>query len=381
MLSDKSSTINNNSSEEISKNYEYNNENFYDICIQAIELNNDKILDKEECIKGINQLKCNSKSKRNISNKPNNKKIEKNIISSEKSITQKCIDEILEESKNKIDKINMHLQKNKNNNNMQKLSNKNINNSNININNNNKNISRNIRSNSKKDKNLTQFFRGKQRRYTILKHINEYLESNDVTMNELIDNNPFQDKPYHITGSYEFLEAVKFGNFNYVNEALIKDGVFLFVIDYYGQTGYHWAAKLGNIKMLDLLIKFGRHHNQKDFKGRTPLYLAAVNGNMEVVKFLLANGANPFLTDKLGKSPADAAGNKKVADFLRDNMAQPFSNPVYKAKMQRILHDRANHLFKEEQENEKEKKRGRGGSVKIINKAVEEVENKEIKDK
>ena len=49
MLSDKSSTINNNSSEEISKNNEDNNENFYDICIQAIESNNDKILDKEEC--------------------------------------------------------------------------------------------------------------------------------------------------------------------------------------------------------------------------------------------------------------------------------------------------------------------------------------------
>ena len=378
MSSDKTSTNNNNSSEEISNNNEYNNENFYDVCIQAIELNNDKILDKEECIKGINQLKSNTISK-SRTNKTNNQKLDKNSISSKKSITQKCIDEILEESKNKIDKINILLKNNKNNN-IQKLSNKNINNNNIN---NKKNIS--PKKSNKKDKNLNQFFRGKQRRYTVLKHINEYLESNDVTMNELIDNNPFQDKPYHVTGSYEFLEAVKFGNFDYVNEALIKDGIFLFVIDYYGQTGYHWAAKLGNIKMLDLLIKYGRHHNQKDFKGRTPLYLAAFNNKMEMCKFLLANGANPFLTNKEGKSPADAAGNKKLSDFLRDSMAQPFSNPVYKAKMQRILHDRANHIFKEEQENdkEKEKKRGRAGSVK--NKKVEtvdeDVENKEINDK
>ena len=102
-------------------------------------------------------------------------------------------------------------------------------------------------------------------------------------MNELIDNNPFQDKPYHVAGSYEFLEAVKFGNFDYVNEALIKYGIFLSVIDYYGQSAYHWAAKLGNIKMLDLLIKYGRHHNQKDFKGRIPLYLVAFNNNMENV--------------------------------------------------------------------------------------------------
>ena len=66
-------------------------------------------------------------------------------------------------------------------------------------------------------------------------------------------------------------------------------------------------------------------------------------------------------------------------------MAQPFSNPVYKAKMQKILHDRANHIFKEEQENdkEKEKKRGRAGSVKNkkVEKVVEDVENKEINDK
>ena len=113
-------------------------------------------------------------------------------------------------------------------------------------------------------------------------------------MNELVDNNPFQDKPYHITWSYELLEVVKFVDFDYINEALIKDGIFLFVIDYYSQTGYHWAAKLGNIKILDLLIKYGRHHNQKDFKGRTPLYLAAFNNNMEMCKFLLANRANPF---------------------------------------------------------------------------------------
>jgi hypothetical protein len=346
MFSDKTSTINNNSNEELSKNNEDNNENFYDICIQAVESNNDKMLDKEECIKGINQLKYNSKSRRSLSNRANNKKLEKNIISSQKSITQKCIDEILEESKNKIDIINIHLQNNKKNN-IQKLSNKNINNNN-NINNN-KKISPNKKNIIGKDKNLTHFFKGKQRRYTVLKHINEYLESNDVTMNELIENNPFQDKPYHITGSYEFLQAVKFGNFDYVNEALIKNGIFLFVIDYYGQTGYHWAAKLGNIKMLDLLIKVGRHHNQKDFKGRTPLYLAAVNNNKEVCQFLLANGANPFLSDKDGKTPADVAGSSQLREYIKDNMTQPFSNPLYQAKIKRILQDRDKHINKEGQ--------------------------------
>ena len=304
--------------------------NFYDVCIQAIELNNDLIINKEECIRKINKLKNKSQNKKQQSNPKVVKKMNKKpqIM---KSITQKCIDELLEESNNKVKKEEKKDQINYENNDIEKQSN-------------------NILKNNSKEKNkLNVFFKGKHRRYTVFKHINEYLESNDVTMNELIDNNPFQDKPYEISGSYEFIEAVKFGNYNYVNDALTKDNIFLFCIDYYGQTGYHWAAKLGNIKMLDLLIQFGRHHNQKDFKGRTPLYLAAFNNKIEVCKYLLANGANPFLRDKMGKTSADVAATRQLSEFLKDSMAQPFSNPVYKAKMKKILQDRANHLFKEGQ--------------------------------
>ena len=299
---------------------------FYDVCLQAIESNNDKMINKEECIHQINKLKNKSQNKKIQQNKkiPKRRDEQTRLI---KSITQKCIDELLEEPNNIAEK-NEIVEIEINNNNSE---------------NNNKS------KNSKEKKQLNEFFKGKQRRYTVLKHINEYLESNDVTMNELIDNNPFQNKPYETYGSYEFIEAVKFGNIDYVNEALIKDDAFLFSIDYYGQTGYHWAAKLGNIKMLDLLIKVGRHHNQKDFKGRTPLYLAAVNNNIEVCKFLLNNGANPFLSDKNGKTPADMAGSSQLREYIKDNMTQPFSNPIYQAKIKRILQDRDKHRNKEGQ--------------------------------
>lgn len=325
-------------------NEEGNKNNFYDICIQAIELNNDKIINKEECIKGINKLKLKSLNKKTPNNNGSPNKKKKDLkIPQDKGIRKKCIDEILKESRNKnqnfLNKLNLE---NKRNN-----SSENINSYSSNSN----SISTNIDKNNK----INKFFKGKQRRYTILKHINEYLESNNVTLNELIENNPFQDKPYNLSGSYEFIEAVKFENYDYVNEALLKNYNFLFVIDYYGQTGYHWAAKLGNIKMLNILINFGRHHNQKDFKGRTPLYLAAVNNNKEICKFLLDNGANPFLGDKKGKTPADVAGSTELSIFIKDNMAQPFSNPVYKAKMQRILKERANHIFKEGEDNDNQK--------------------------
>ena len=312
--------------------YDKNNENiFFDVCIQAIESNNDKMINKEECMRQINKLKKRAKIQSQDKKVKPNKKILKTLDVQTrviKEITQKCIDELLQEPNKKVK--NRSVEK--------IIKNNNLDNKNNNI----------LNKNPKEKKQLNKYFKGKQRRYTVFKHINEYLESNDVTMNELIDNNPFQNKPYAISGSYEFIEAVKFGNFDYVNEALMKDMVFLFSIDYYGQTGYHWAAKLGNIKMLELLIKGGKHHNQKDFKGRTPLYLAAVNNNKEVCEFLLANGANPFLCDKSGKTPADVAGSSELRIYLEGSMAQPFSNPVYKAKMQRILKDRSKNIFKEE---------------------------------
>ena len=338
--------------------------NFYDACIQAIQSNNDEILNKLECINQINKLKFHTINKRNKSTNETNKKQVK-AKKSKIPITQKSIDEILEESKRKFEKLNK----------IKENTNENINNNKIlgNIKNNNDNNC----FYSGKNNNLNKYFGGKQRRYSVFKHIKEYLESNDVTLNELIDDNPFQEKPYLFPGSYEFIEAVKFGNLNYVKEALLNDGIFLFVIDYFGQTGYHWAAKLGNINMLDILIKFGRHHNQKDFKGRTPLYLAAVNNNMEICKYLLTNGANPFLSDKNGKTPADVAKSTKVIDLLRKNMAQPFSNPAYKAKMQQILLKRAEHFFKIKKEKNKNEFRAgrRYSTIKKKNKINEINEN------
>ena len=45
-------------------------------------------------------------------------------------------------------------------------------------------------------------------------------------MDEFIEDNPFLYKSHHITESYEFLQAVKFGNSDYANEALIKNDIF-----------------------------------------------------------------------------------------------------------------------------------------------------------
>ena len=190
------------------------------------------------------------------------------------------------------------------------------------------------------------------RRYTLFKSILNYLESNNITLYELLENNPFQNKPYELSNSYDFLLAIKFKNYNYVTEALQYSKRYLFSFDYFGQTGYHWAAKLGDLKMLKLLLEFWLYHNQKDFKGRTPLYLAALNNHKEICNYLLNN---IFLKDKNGLSPADVASSKELKYYLYEYMAQPFSNPIYKSRINSFLKDRDERIKKKKETDHEEK--------------------------
>ena len=223
----------------------------------------------------------------------------------------------------------------------------------------------------------TMFIKSKEKikktlskRYSIFKRINEYLESNDIPLFEILNRNPFQTKPYQISKGFEFLEAVKFKNYRYVKEALQASNDFLFVFDYYGQTCYHWAAKLGDIKMLTLLLDYGKHHNQKDFKGRTPLYLAAANNNRQICDFLLRNKANIHLLDKFGRNAADVAGSKELNLYLGDIVSQPFSNPNFKKRM-------ADFMRKREKDIEEAKLKKQFQEKNVIFKSEDENENKE----
>ena len=299
---------------------------FYDICLKTIKnSNNNTLSNKEEYIKEIKALKTNyliknKRNKRIIEKKP---QFTKTIIFSH--IT---IDDLLKESKKKDD---LKLTSFKTKNNLPKIIPK-------------------IETKKEKEKEgnpkIKKFFHGKQNRFTIYKHITEYLESNNVTISELIENNPFQSKPYLLDGSHEFLEAVKFNEYKNVKYLLTKNIKLLFTIDYFGQTAYHWAAKFSDIKMMELLISFGRHHNQKDFKGRTPIYLAAANNNKDMCKYLLDNHANLFLRDKENRTPVDVAGSWDLKFILKEHMAHPFNNPIYRLKMKKILEQREDNINK-----------------------------------
>ena len=298
---------------------------FYDICINAVDKSSENIYNKKDYIKEITALK----KKFLIQNKKNEGSFSRRGFKKIKLLQRTSLDDILTERKikEKQEKVNL------------------ISTASTNI----EKLPKIIDKNEKKGKvnqAMKKYFLGKQSRYSIFKHITEYLESNGITLNEIVENNPFQAKPYLLKESEEFIKATKFSEYEKVQDMLKKDNKLLFSIDYLGQTPYHWAAKLGDIKMMEILISFGKHHNQKDFKGRTPIYLAAVNNNKEMCKYLLDNYANPFIKDRENRTPADVAGSFELKYLLNEHMSQPFNNPVYKLKLKNLLEEREGKIIK-----------------------------------
>ena len=338
---------------------------FYSVCIKAIKDNKERVSNKSECIKSIENLR----DRRTIKKKTHYfSKTYLNSLSQRKDISSitikklnknKRLSEIILECKNLEAKLLLQKKPSKQLSNLERED--------INI------IEKNAKNQEKKNslkRTLSQNkelirprIRGslkigqiklskdnikktnKLSKFAIkLKKILEYFESNNITLYEYLENNPFQEKPYQIPKSFEFIKAVKFKDYKFVREALHHSSSYLFCFDYYGQTCYHWAAKLGYIQMLTLLIDYGKHHNQKDFKGRTPLYLAAVNNDRNVCEMLVRNRANVHLRDYNGLSAADVAGSKELKYYLGDLMTQPFSNPNYKKKIADFLRDKNNRI-------------------------------------
>lgn len=67
----------------------------------------------------------------------------------------------------------------------------------------------------------------------------------------------------------------------------------------------HYAAKLGNIETVKLLIEAGADLNPKDLQQRTPLCYASESENSEIIELLIKNGADPNIV--IPKTPLETA--------------------------------------------------------------------------
>src|SRR5437867_3135003 len=60
-----------------------------------------------------------------------------------------------------------------------------------------------------------------------------------------------------------------------------------------GTTALHWAVRLDDAAMAEMLIRAGANVSAANREGVTPMQLAALNGNAVIIRKLIATGANP----------------------------------------------------------------------------------------
>ncbi len=83
----------------------------------------------------------------------------------------------------------------------------------------------------------------------------------------------------------------------------------------------HYAAKLGSVEMVQLLLKHGADINARDYRRRTPLHYAVYGYSPEMVKLLLDKGAEVNAVDSNNQTPFTAAdsGGGTIARLLKEH--------------------------------------------------------------
>ena len=178
------------------------------------------------------------------------------------------------------------------------------------------NIDKQIRKLINPTKKLESEKNKKKRRFEILKKNLIFLRDNNITIEELVKNNPINIKPFQIKEAIEFLDAVKYDKFEEIENMLHANKSLLFCYDYLHQTAFHWAAKRNKIKAMKILLNYGKCVNLLDNNKMTPLHLAAQNNYYEAAQLLCDYGANPLMENIDGKKASELTKDFRLRSFL-----------------------------------------------------------------
>ena len=119
----------------------------------------------------------------------------------------------------------------------------------------------------------------------------------------------------------DLLNAAYFGNDRDVRKYIAMGGDINFMEDRDGWMGIHYAARWGNIPMLQSYLKAGTDVDVKTKNKETSLHKCARWNTKECAIILLKRGANPAIKNSDGNIPSDMT-NEPETKFLLDHFEE-----------------------------------------------------------
>jgi uncharacterized protein len=118
----------------------------------------------------------------------------------------------------------------------------------------------------------------------------------------------------------DFVNAAKNGNVREINN-LLRRGMDPNTVDPTGQPVLHLAARDGSLEVIKALVKAKADVNKRNAAGETAIMLAAIKGDAPIVEFLIAEDAQ---INHPGWTPliyAATAGHDKLVKLFIENHA------------------------------------------------------------
>jgi ankyrin repeat protein len=144
------------------------------------------------------------------------------------------------------------------------------------------------------------------------------LNSSTITKTE----NTFQESSELSSSVIDAVESLDYLSLN----IHLSAGAAVDTVDAYGNTPLMIASKIGNIRLIDIILAHNPNLDTKNKMGETALMIAAKAGQKYVVKKLIDAGANKYLYNPDCLLPADLAkryGHTETFEILKGIRKSP----------------------------------------------------------